>query len=89
MVSTTHVVERKTELLSLIMAKSRASDFVTFGSSGYYDKYYGLGDLNVDIFPHRVGGGKPNVSLSAQLCSDKNSFQVSDNCYLAVSSCSS
>lgn len=48
---TTHVVESKTELLSLTLAKSRVSDFVTFVSPGYYDKYYGLGDLNVDIFP--------------------------------------
>lgn len=60
---------------------------VTFVSSGYYDEYYGLGDLNVDIFPHLAGGGKPNVSLSAWLCFDKDSFKVSDKCSLAVSSC--
>lgn len=60
------------------MAKPRVSDFVTFVSSGYYDEYYGLGDLNVDIFPHLAGGGKPNVSLSAWLCFDKDSrFQTS------------
>lgn len=69
------------------MAKSRVSDFVPFVKSCYYYKYYELGDLNVDIFPHPAGGG--NVSLSAGLCSGKDSFQVSDNCSLAVSSCSS
>lgn len=75
------------ELPSLTMAKPRVSDFVTFVNSGYYDEYYGLGDLNVDIFPHCAGGGKPSVSLSAWFCFDKDSFKVSDNCSLAVSSC--
>lgn len=63
---------KKSKLLSLTMAKGMW--FCYFVSPSNYDKYHGLGGLNIDIFPHCAGGWKPNVRMSAGSGSSKDSI---------------